>query len=56
MASVALSFARRSETFNMYMNTKTPEQNRLKQNEDYRRQKHLKTPCLKYRVLSLDII
>ena len=31
-------------------------QNRLKQNKDYRSQKHLKTTRFKYRVLSLDIV
>ena len=38
------------------MNTKTPGQNRLKQNKDCRSQKHLQVLRFEYRVLSLDII
>ena len=35
---------------------KTPGQNDLKQNKDYRSQKHLKTLRFTYRVLYLDIV
>ena len=38
------------------MNAKTLGKNGLKQNKDYKSQKHLKTLCFKYRVLILDII
>ena len=38
------------------MNTKTPGQNRLKQNKDYIGTEHLKTLCFEYRGLTLDFI